>query len=73
MKLDLQRIALVCQDWGGIIGLTIPAEMPERFSRLLVMNPAISIGKPVSECFVQDWGDQVARAALEAFGLAVTG
>ena len=51
-RLDLQRITLVCQDWGGIIGLTIPAEMPERFARLLVMNTAIPIGKPVSDGFV---------------------
>jgi pimeloyl-ACP methyl ester carboxylesterase len=51
-RLDLQRITLVCQDWGGIVGLSIPAEMPERFARLLVMNTAIPVGKPVSPGFV---------------------
>jgi len=50
-RLDLQRITLVCQDWGGIVGLSIPAEMPERFARLLVMNTAIPVGKPVSPGF----------------------
>jgi len=50
-RLDLQRITLVCQDWGGIVGLSIPAEMPERFVRLLVMNTAIPVGKPVSPGF----------------------
>ncbi|MFX7340910.1 alpha/beta fold hydrolase, partial [Acinetobacter baumannii] len=34
--LDLRRITLVCQDWGGLIGLTIPMDMPDRFERLLV-------------------------------------
>jgi pimeloyl-ACP methyl ester carboxylesterase len=36
--LDLKNIALVCQDWGGILGLTLPMEMPDRFTRLLIMN-----------------------------------
>lgn len=49
--LDLTDVTLVCQDWGGILGLTIPPSMPERFSRLLVMNTALPIGEPVSEGF----------------------
>ena len=36
--LDLKNIAIVCQDWGGILGLTLPMEMPDRFTRLLIMN-----------------------------------
>ncbi len=44
-KLDLQNITLVCQDWGGLLGLTIPMSMPERFSRLLVMNTTLAVGK----------------------------
>ncbi len=36
--LDLKNIALVCQDWGGILGLTLPMEIPDRFTRLLLMN-----------------------------------
>lgn len=49
--LDLRRITLVCQDWGGILGLTLPMEMPDRFSRLLVMNTALPVGEPVSPGF----------------------
>ena len=49
--LDLRNVTLVCQDWGGILGLTLPPEMPERFARLLVMNTAIPVGEPVSEGF----------------------
>lgn len=36
--LDLSDITLVCQDWGGPIGLAQAATMPERFSRLVIMN-----------------------------------
>lgn len=50
-RLDLRGITLVCQDWGGILGLTLPMDMPGRFSRLLVMNTAIPIGEPISEGF----------------------
>jgi pimeloyl-ACP methyl ester carboxylesterase len=50
-RLDLRRVTLVCQDWGGLLGLTLPMETPERFARLLVMNTGLPIGKPVSDGF----------------------
>ena len=36
--LDLRRITLFCQDWGGPTGLAQVAEMPDRFERLVIMN-----------------------------------
>jgi haloalkane dehalogenase len=36
--LDLRRITLVCQDWGGPIGLRQAVDMPERFARLVIAN-----------------------------------
>lgn len=50
-RLDLTGIALVCQDWGGILGLTLPMAMPQRFTRLVVMNTGIPIGEPLSQGF----------------------
>lgn len=52
-SLDLQNVTLVCQDWGGVLGLTIPQDMPERFKRLLIMNTGIMTGE-VDEAFL-DW------------------
>jgi len=43
-ELDLGNITLVCQDWGGLLGLTLPMEMPQRFTRLLVMNTTLGTG-----------------------------
>jgi pimeloyl-ACP methyl ester carboxylesterase len=43
-KTNLRRITLVVQDWGGLLGLTLPMEMPERFERLLVMNTTLACG-----------------------------
>src|SRR5690242_14811549 len=52
-RLDLRNITLVCQDWGGLLGLTLPMDMPERFSRLLVMNTALGTGdRPLTEGFI---------------------
>ncbi len=43
-RLDLHDIVLVVQDWGGLLGLTLPMEMPQRFSGLLVMNTMLACG-----------------------------
>lgn len=43
-RLDLKNITLVCQDWGGLLGLTLPLDLPGRFDRLLVMNTALGTG-----------------------------
>lgn len=52
-KLNLANLTLAVQDWGGLLGLTLPMEMPERFERLLVMNTALGTGDaPLSEGFV---------------------
>lgn len=50
-RLELSNVTLVVQDWGGILGLTLPMEMPERFARLLVMNTALAVGKSPSAGF----------------------
>ena len=60
-KLDLKRITLVVQDWGGLLGLTLPMEMPERFERLLVMNTTLGTGDvTLSEGFLA-WRAYVAK------------
>jgi pimeloyl-ACP methyl ester carboxylesterase len=55
--LDLHDVVLVVQDWGGLLGLTIPMKMPERFTGLLVMNTALGTGdQPLTQGF-RDWRD----------------
>jgi len=51
--LDLRNIVLVVQDWGGLIGLTLPMAAPERHAALLVMNTALGTGDaPLSDGFL---------------------
>ena len=52
-RLDLRRIVLVVQDWGGLLGLTLPMTTPERFTGLLVMNTTLACGgTPLSAGFL---------------------
>jgi haloalkane dehalogenase/tRNA(adenine34) deaminase len=52
-RLALRNIRLVCQDWGGLIGLTLPMSRPGRFSALLVMNTALATGDiPLTDGFL---------------------
>jgi haloalkane dehalogenase len=42
--LDLRDITLVCQDWGGLIGLRVAAERPDRFARIVAANTFLPTG-----------------------------
>ncbi|NBX53462.1 MAG: tRNA adenosine(34) deaminase TadA [Betaproteobacteria bacterium] len=43
--LDLQHMVLVVQDWGGILGLTLPMAEPWRYQGLLAMNTTLATGR----------------------------
>jgi len=43
-QLELKNITLVCQDWGGLIGLRLLAENPDRFSRAVAANTMLPTG-----------------------------
>lgn len=57
-KLDLNNITLVCQDWGGVLGLTLPMEFPDRFKRLLIMNTGLMAG-PVDSPAFDEWKSDI--------------
>ena len=51
--LDLRHIQLVVQDWGGILGLTLPMAQPWRYQSLLLMNTLLATGEqPLSPGFL---------------------
>lgn len=47
-QLDLGGITLVCQDWGGLIGLRVATDLPDRFDRIVAANTTLLSGPPVS-------------------------
>ncbi|MGY1810404.1 haloalkane dehalogenase [Blastococcus sp. SYSU D00669] len=63
--LGLTGVTLVGQDWGGLIGLRLVGEHPDRFSRVVVANTGLPTGDhPVTEAFLA-W--QRFAATAEAF------
>ena len=57
-RLKLADLTLVVQDWGGVLGLTLPMESPHRVSRLLVMNTLLGTGdQPLGAGFLawREW------------------
>jgi haloalkane dehalogenase len=44
-RFDLTHACLVVQDWGGLLGLTLPMDYPERIDRLLIMNTGLGTGR----------------------------
>ena len=54
-RLGLTGVVLVVQDWGGLLGLTLPMEAPHRYAGLLAMNTAFATGdQPLGQGFL-DW------------------
>ena len=71
--LNLSNITLVCQDWGGILGLTLPVDMPDRFSRLIVMNTAIATGQSPGPGFEAWKAYSASQPDLDIAGLMARG
>ena len=60
-RLDLRDVVLVVQDWGGLLGLTLPMAAPGRYRGLLVMNTTLGTGDaPLSPGFLA-WRAMCAR------------
>jgi haloalkane dehalogenase len=43
-RLDLHNVTLFAQDWGGLIGLRLVAENPDRFDRVAIANTGLPTG-----------------------------
>ena len=52
-RLDLKNATHFGQDWGGLIGLRVVAEMPNRFSQVVVSNTGMVAGEGISAWFMQ--------------------
>lgn len=60
-RLDLRDVVLAVQDWGGLLGLTLPMADPPRYRGLLVMNTTLGTGDaPLSPGFLA-WRDMCAK------------
>ncbi|MCG8442457.1 MAG: haloalkane dehalogenase [Caulobacterales bacterium] len=48
-RMDLRNVCLVVQDWGGLLGLTLPKDYRDRITRMIVMNTGLGIGRSPGE------------------------
>ena len=53
--LDLSNVVLVCQDWGGLLGLPVAAENEDRFARLVIMNTGLPTGEETPTAGFMAW------------------
>ena len=56
-KLDLKNITLFCQDWGGLLGLRLAAEQPDRFARIVASNTFLPTGDQEPPKAFFEWRD----------------
>ena len=52
-KLDLENTTHFGQDWGGLVGLRVVAEMPDRFAQVVVSNTGMVAGEGIRAWFTQ--------------------
>jgi haloalkane dehalogenase len=53
-RLDLRGLTIVGQDWGGLIGLRLVAEHPDRFARVVAANTGLPTGdQPMPEVWLR--------------------
>ena len=69
--LDLDDITLVCQDWGGILGLPVAANHPERFARLVPMNTGVPSGRQEMPEAWEDFREFVERVDQLPIGMLI--
>jgi haloalkane dehalogenase len=50
-RFDLSGACLVMQDWGGLLGLTLPMDYPQRITRMLIMNTGLGTGRSAGPGF----------------------
>ncbi|MFB6178326.1 MAG: haloalkane dehalogenase [Halorientalis sp.] len=61
-ELDLQNVTLICQDWGGLLGLPVAANNQERFARLVPMNTGLPDGTQSMPDIWHEFKDMAAEA-----------
>ena len=60
-RLDLRHVVLAVQDWGGLLGLTLPMAAPQRYHGLLVMNTVLGTGDVALSPGFLAWRDMCAK------------
>jgi len=71
-RMDLKNVCLVMQDWGGILGLTLPHAFPDRITRMIIMDTILPTGDEPSPGFA-NWRQMVRQMPDIDLGLLMYG
>jgi len=58
-RMDLNNVCTINQDWGGVLGLTLPMDYPDRITRMIVANTFLPTGTGATDGF-NAWREYVA-------------
>jgi haloalkane dehalogenase len=72
-KLDLEDVVLFCQDWGGLLGLRLVAEHPQRFAAVVASNTMLPTGDQDPGDAFRAWRDFSQNAPAFDIGRIVDG
>jgi haloalkane dehalogenase len=70
-QLELADITLFCQDWGGLIGLRMVGEDPDRFARVVAANTFMPTGDPPLGDAFHEWRKASQEMSVFDVGRAV--
>lgn len=72
-SIEVGPVHMICQDWGGLIGLRVAAENPELFDRIVVANTGLPTGdQKMPEAFFQ-WRETSKSMPIFKNGAVVRG
>jgi len=71
-QLHLRNVTLVCQDWGGLIGLRLVAESPELFRRVVTANTSLPTGEEKSIDAFLEWRERSQRISVFPVGRLIS-
>jgi haloalkane dehalogenase len=72
-QLDLSGITLVCQDWGGLLGLRLVAAEPDRFAAVVAGNTYLPTGDGNPGKAFLDWQNFSQTTPTFPVGMIVNG
>lgn len=70
--IDLQRATLVCQDWGGLLGLPLAMDHGDRFARIVIMNTGLPQGESLGPGFMA-WRNAAEKMDDMPVGMVIQG
>jgi haloalkane dehalogenase len=73
LALDLRGVTLLCQDWGGLIGLRVATELEPRFARIVVANTGLPTGEQRVPDAFRAWQKFSQETEVFAVGSIVAG